>query len=63
MGASYALHGPFTFRAKLSYGPFALYGKVYGFINIIDKYATKYAMKQEKGSKAFDKMMAECIEC
>jgi len=27
------------------------------------KYATKYAMKQEKGSKAFDKMMAECIEC
>lgn len=24
------------------------------------KYATKYAMKQEKGSKAFDKMMAEC---
>jgi len=28
------------------------------------KYATKYAMKQEKGSKAFiGKMMAECIEC
>ena len=27
------------------------------------KYAVKYAMKQEKGSKAFDKMMAECIEC
>jgi hypothetical protein len=31
------------------------------------KYAgQKYAMKQdqkEKGSKAFDKMMAECIEC
>jgi len=27
------------------------------------KYATKYAMKQEKGSKAFHKMMAECIKC
>ena len=27
------------------------------------KYATKHAMKQEKGSKAFDKMMAERIEC
>ena len=26
MGASYALHGPFTFRAKKSYGPFTLYG-------------------------------------
>ena len=27
------------------------------------EYATKYATKAEKGSKAFDKMMAECIEC
>ena len=34
------------------------------FKPLIDHFsALEYATKQEKGSKAFDKMMAECIEC